>query len=354
MRRVACIAGAACALLGVQSAAGAAAPTRAQLAGQRITWPIDGTSVSPAMRAAIRRGEVGSVILFARNAPTRAALRRLTSQLQAIPRPAGLDAPILVTVDQEGGQVKRLPWAPPALSAARMGARLDPAAIRARGRATGVALRTGGITADLAPVCDVARRGGDLFRDGRAFGTDPQAVAEDCAAFAQGLGDARVAASPKHFPGFGRARVNTDDAVVRVTAPLAVLDAEMLPFRRAVDAGASMVMVSSIVFTALSPRPALLEPRIVQGLLRSSLGFTGVTITDAIDTPALRPWGGTRRASGSAAAAGMDLVIVATSEAEAARGMHGVRDALAARRIGAADARASLDRVLALRRQLAP
>ncbi|MBM3664782.1 MAG: hypothetical protein FJW92_03180, partial [Actinobacteria bacterium] len=112
-------------------AAAAAAPSTAQLAGQRITWPVDGTTVSPSMRAAIARGEVGSVILFSRNAPNRAVLGRLTRQLQAIPRPAGLDAPLLVTVDQEGGLVKRMAWAPPTMSAARMGARLDAAGIRA-------------------------------------------------------------------------------------------------------------------------------------------------------------------------------------------------------------------------------
>lgn len=330
-----------------------AAPTDAQLAGQRVTWPVDGTQVSASMRAAISRGEVGSVILFSRNAPGRGALRRLTAQLQAVPRPAGLDEPLLVMVDQEGGLVKRLAWAPPTMSAARMGARLSPAAIRAQGAATARALRASGVNADLAPVCDVARRGGDLFRDGRAFGTTVPAASAGCTAFARGLADGRVAASPKHFPGFGRARVNTDDAVVRVTAPRAVLEREMQPFRDVVAAGAPMVMVSSIIFPALSPRPALLDRAVVEGLLRGDLGFRGVTITDAIDTPALRPWGGTRGASASAAAAGMDLVIVATTEGEARRAVRGVAMALSDGRISRADARASLGRVLALRRGLA-
>lgn len=330
----------------------AAAPTDAQLAGQRVTWPVDGTRVSAPMRAAITRGEVGSVILFSRNAPNRAALRRLTAQLQAVPRPAGLDQPLLVMVDQEGGLVKRLAWAPPTMSAARMGARLSPDAIRAQGVATARALRGSGVNADLAPVCDVARRGGDLFRDGRAFGTTVAAVSAGCTAFARGLADGRVAASPKHFPGFGRARVNTDDAVVRVTAPRAVLEREMQPFRDVVAAGAPMVMVSSIVFPALSPRPALLDRVVVEGMLRRDLGFRGVTITDAIDTPALRPWGGTAGASATAAAAGMDLVIVATTEAEARKAMRGVAGALASRRISRADATAALGRVLALRRAL--
>lgn len=348
-RRFTCLAAAAA--LGGATAA-AAAPTDAQLAGQHVTWPVDGTRVSASMRAAISRGEVGSVILFSRNAPSRTALRRLTAQLQAVPRPAGLDEPLLVMVDQEGGLVKRLAWAPPTMSAARMGARLLPDAIRAQGAATGRALRASGVNTDLAPVCDVARRGGDLFRDGRAFGTTVATASAGCTAFAQGLADGRVAAAPKHFPGFGRARVNTDDAVVRVTATRAVLEREMQPFREVVAAGAPMVMVSSIIFPALSPRPALLDRAVVGGLLRRDVGFRGVTITDAIDTPALRPWGGTSGASASAAAAGMDLVIVATTEAEARRAARGVAGALAAGRISRADATASLGRVLALRRDL--
>ena len=329
-----------------------AAPTTAQLAGQRITWPVDGTSVSASMRAAIARGEVGSVILFSRNAPNRAALSRLTAQLQSIPRPAGLDAPLLVTVDQEGGLVKRLAWVPPTMSAARMGARLDPAGIRAEGAATGRAMLRSGVNADLAPVCDVAQRGRDLFRDGRAFGSTPAAVAADCTAFAQGLADAGAAATAKHFPGFGRARVNTDDAAVRVTAPRATLEREMEPFRAVIAAKVPMIMVSSIIFTTLAPRPALLEASVVRGLLRDRFGFRGVTITDAIDTPALRPYGGTAGASARSAAAGMDLVIIATSEAEAAKGMRAVSAAIASGRIPRAEAEASLERVLALRRSL--
>ena len=102
------------------------APTAAQLAGQRITWPVDGTRVSASMRAAIARGEVGSIILFGRNAPNRAVLGRLTRDLQAVPRPAGLDAPLLITVDQEGGLVKRLAWAPPTMSELPMLKRASP------------------------------------------------------------------------------------------------------------------------------------------------------------------------------------------------------------------------------------
>jgi beta-N-acetylhexosaminidase len=85
--------------------------TDSQLVGQRI---VD-------LERRIRRGRIAGVVLFSDNVGSRAGVRRLVRRLQSIPRPSGLDQPLLVMVDQEGGLVKRLPG-PPTLSAARMGA----------------------------------------------------------------------------------------------------------------------------------------------------------------------------------------------------------------------------------------
>ena len=79
----------------------------AQLAGQRVVYGFAGTTLPPALVARIRRGEAGAVILLGSNAPSDAAARALIARLQAIPRPAGLDRPLLVMIDQEGGPVRR-------------------------------------------------------------------------------------------------------------------------------------------------------------------------------------------------------------------------------------------------------
>lgn len=330
-----------------------AAPSDAQLAGQRIGWPVDGTAVSPSMRAAIQRGEVGAVILFGRNATSGAVVSRLTRALQSIPRPKDLDAPILVMTDQEGGLVTRVRSVGPSASAARMGATMTPAQIRAQGRSTGRGLLALGITADLAPVCDVAAKGSNIARDRRAFGSSPATVAADCTAFAQGLADGGVAAAAKHFPGFGRARVNTDDAPVRIGASRAAITADLVPFGSAIRAGTPMVLVSSAIYPALAPQPAMLSKAISGDLLRGGYGFRGVAVSDAIDTPAMKPWGGTRVGAGRAAAAGMDLVLVSGTEAAARQAQAGVAAALASGAISRGDAQASLGRVLALRRSTA-
>src|SRR5947208_2098300 len=92
------------------------------LAGERIVVGVKGTSIGAGLRSAIHEGEVAGLVLFAGNFPTRAAGARLIARLQAIPRPPKLRDPLLVMIDQEGGQVKRLSGAPTA-SAAEMGAR---------------------------------------------------------------------------------------------------------------------------------------------------------------------------------------------------------------------------------------
>jgi len=111
-----------------------------------------------------------------------------------------------------------------------------------------------------------------------------------------------VAATAKHFPGLGAARQNTDDRVVSVRAtPLG-------PFRSAINAGAKLVMVSSAAYPKLdrSGMPAVFSHTIVSGLLRRSLGFRGVVVTDALDAPAAAR---TPNAPVRALAAGVDLLL---------------------------------------------
>jgi beta-N-acetylhexosaminidase len=197
--------------------------TDAQLAGQRLIASFRGTATPPpALVRRIRRGEVAGVILFSDNADTVAAARRLTRRLQRIPRPAAVSQPLLVMVDQEGGLVRRLRDAPPRRSAAGQ-ARSGEQAIRAGGRASGLALRRAGVNVNLAPVADVPRAGSAMRRERRTYGTTAPEVGTYAAAFARGLRDERVHATVKHFPGFGAATVNTDDAPAAIRLPASTL-----------------------------------------------------------------------------------------------------------------------------------
>ncbi len=106
-------------------------------------------------------------------------------------------------------------------------------------------------------------------------------------AFALGLQSTHVAATSKHFPGLGTAPANTDLHAVRITTARADLDRRLLPFRRAVDDGVKLVMVSNARYPALDPSgaPAFASAPIVTTLLRQQLGFDGVVITDSMQTP---------------------------------------------------------------------
>ena len=321
-----------------------------QLAGQRVVAGFQGTEVPAALRRTIRSGGLAGVILFAENLPTRAGGRQLVRRLQAIPRPPGLPDPLLVMVDQEGGLVKRIGGAPSA-SAAEMGAR-GAAFSRSQGRATAANLRGVGVNVDLAPVLDVARPGGTIATTHRGFGSTPSRVVATGVAFAEGLWSGGVAATAKHFPGLGAARQNTDFAVERIGLSKTMLRrVDEAPFRRFVDAGGDLVMLGTAVYPAFSPRPAAFARQIATGELRSRLGFEGVSITDAMETVAVRDFGGAAKAGTAAARAGTDLLLFADFRA-AARARRALRRGL---RSGALDRVAfeiSASRVLRLRRQL--
>ena len=171
---------------------------------------FSGTSPSAALLSSVRRGEVGSVILFASNLESRSQTLALTSALQRAAR-AGGNPRLLISTDQEGGQVKRLPAGPPDRSPPQMVATGNVATGSAEGHATGVLLRRWGINVDLAPVADVPTSwAAFIWRQGRAFSFNASTVAKYATAFAFGLQARGVAATAKHFPGLGSAISNTD------------------------------------------------------------------------------------------------------------------------------------------------
>src|SRR4029079_293591 len=117
------------------------------------------------------------------------------------------------------------------------------------------------------------------------FGEDPQRVARLSAQFVRGLQENGAIATAKHFPGHGDTDVDSHVGLPRVRSSRARLDSvELVPFRAAIQAGAGLVMTAHIALPALgdSATPATLSPGIITGLLRDTLGFGGVTITDAM------------------------------------------------------------------------
>jgi beta-N-acetylhexosaminidase len=280
----------------------------AQLAGQRLMVRMSGRA-TPALERAARRGLIGGVICFP---PSGVAPADVSAEIERLQRAAasGGNPPLLVAVDQEGGEVKRFPDAPPQRSPVELGDDGDATAAAAEGTDTGEFLAGIGANVDLAPVLDVPAPGS--FVASRAFSEAPNVVADVGVSFADGLAAAGVAATAKHFPGLGLATVNTDLAPSAVDASRSQLRVGMEPFEAAIAAGVGVVMVSNATYPAFDANaPAGLSPRIVEDELRGRLGFDGVVITDDLQAPSIATTLPAPEAGVEAARAGSDVLLFA-------------------------------------------
>lgn len=170
------------------------------------------------------------------------------------------------------------------------GAASDPETVRALGRTMGQQLAASGICVDFAPVADLSTDPANTEVGQRAFGSDPQKVADFVEAMTQGLQEGGVAACVKHFPGLGAEAESTVQGLVLSDKTMQQLrQTSLVPFRAAIDADVKMILVSHLTMDRLvtGDVPASLSPEIVTGILREELGFDGVVITDSLQIGAI-------------------------------------------------------------------
>lgn len=329
-----------------------ATPNQQELVGQRLVVAMTGTTPDASLLARIRAGQVGGVILFGSNIVSPAQLTHLTTTLQAAAH-AGGQPRLIVCTDQEGGEVKRIPWAPPNRSAQQLGM-LPTSSSTVSGSMTATALAADGVNVNLAPVADVPAGPADFIeQQQRAFSTSRFTVALDAAAFAGGLEAHGVWPTLKHFPGLGLATRSTDDALVTIGAPASTLNKALLPyqvaFRRGID---PIVMLSTAVYPAYDWRAAAWSPPIIQGLLRGTLGFTGVTMSDSLDSAAAVRHELDTSLAVKSAQAGNDLILVTGSEADGASVYNALLSAARSGALTSANLNASYARITALKSHL--
>jgi beta-N-acetylhexosaminidase len=368
---------AAVALAGTMSASAAAAkPARAaaatsavaalpsliplQLAGQRVIYSYTGLTPPASLLSQISHGEAAGVIFFGDNISSEAQIASVIKTLEAADASPSnpVHAPLLLMTDQEGGLVRRLPGAP-FLSEKQIGESANPAAAASTaGTRGGNNLRGVGMNVNLAPVLDVYRQAGD-FDDQfqRSYSMNPNVVSTAGAAFITAQQKVGVAATAKHFPGLGAATAsqNTDAEPVTLNVSLSTLRAtDEFPYRAAIAARVKLVMVSWAVYPALGThRPAGLSSNVVGGELRTRLGFTGVTVTDALEAGALAAYGTTQNRATQAAGAGMDLILCASgSVSQGITAMDGMRTAYNNGTLPHAAFQAAASRIIALRQSL--
>ncbi|HKO15355.1 MAG TPA: glycoside hydrolase family 3 N-terminal domain-containing protein [Gemmatimonadaceae bacterium] len=189
------------------------------------------------------------------------------------------------------------------------------------GRAIGQEARAVGIEIDFAPVVDINNNPNNPVINTRSFGEDPQRVARLAALFVKGVQESGAVATAKHFPGHGDTDVDSHVGLPVVGADYARLDTvELVPFRAAIAAGAGLVMTAHIALPAIegdSTTPATLAPRIITGLLRDTLGFRGVAITDAMTMEGVGKGYTTEQSSVLAIQAGADILLKPTDPTRA-------------------------------------
>lgn len=271
---------------------------------------VAGPALTTRERQFLKEAEPWGLIVFKRNVADPPSLRRLIDEFRSL---VGRQAPVLV--DQEGGRVQRLgpphwPSYPPGaaygalydrdrdagLAAARLGARLIAADLAAAG-----------IDVDCAPIADVPVAGADPIIGDRAYGTTAEKVSAIAQAFAAGLMDGGVLPVLKHLPGHGRATADSHEKLPVVAAGRATLEnTDFAAFRPL--AGLPLGMTAHVVFSAIDPvAPATASVTIVQHVIRDSIGFSGLLMSDDISMGALAGSLGERTTA--AIAAGCDMIL---------------------------------------------
>ena len=321
--------------------------------GQMMAASFGGPNITGGLRHLILDEKVGTVLIFADNFTDAASLRRLTTELQRIGREAGLPAPLLVAVDEEGGRVMRVHDGVAALpSELELGAR-GPQGVREAVAATASGLHGLGIQLDLAPVADLRSNSADAVIGDRSFGGDPRLVGPLVAAAVTGLHDGGVAATLKHFPGLGGAAGDPHRAMPADAESLERWAAtQARSFAAGIDAGVDAVMTTAVVVPGLDPSgtPALFSRAVVTGLLRDRLRFQGVIVTDGLGMGGITTLYGLQDASVAAVRAGNDLVLLNSADAAyETSAIEAVKQQVRAGAISMDQVQASAARVIALR-----
>ena len=276
---------------------------------------LAGTELTPQERDWLQHDACAGVILFARNFASKAQVAELSQAIrEAAPRPQ------LVCVDQEGGRVQRFrdgysqlppleifgrlyaedPWR--ALELARQHAWLMASEVRASG-----------VDLSFAPVVDLGR-GNRAIAD-RAFSPDPAVVAEFTRAYVEGMHQAGMAATLKHFPGHGSVLEDTHHETAVDDRPLEAIRAlDLVPFAAGIEARADAVMMAHVVYPQVAPEPAGYSKRWIEGILRGEMGFRGVVFSDDIGMAAAFSAGGVKARIDAHLDAGCDVVLVCHPE----------------------------------------
>lgn len=247
---------------------------------------------------------LGGAVIFGRNVVTSEQLADLTGSLHAA-RPE-----LVIATDEEGGDVTRLEARTGSSFPGNLalGAAGDPNLTRQVASAMGSELADVGIDLDLAPVADVNSNPQNPVIGVRSFGSEADAVARHTAAWIEGMQGAGVAACAKHFPGHGDVALDSHLALPVVGEDPHVR--ALQPFKAAIAGGVQAIMSAHVLAPTIDDVPATISRKIMTGVLRQDMGFTGLAITDGLEMRGLADGRGVAEGAVSALAAGCDALCI--------------------------------------------
>jgi beta-N-acetylhexosaminidase len=281
---------------------------------------VAGLELTPEDRDVLRHPLVGSVILFTRNYASSQQLARLVADIHAVRSPA-----LIVAVDQEGGRVQRfrtefslLPPPRRIGHAYNLDARQGLMLARSMGWLMAAELRAHGVDLSFAPCVDLDYGVSEVIGD-RAFHSKAETVAQLALAYMQGMKDAGMAATAKHFPGHGAVIADSHKSLPVDRRSWNELSDDLLPYRRLIANGLPGVMVAHVLFPTVAPEPASLSRRWVQNALREELRFEGAVFTDDLSMGGAAEYGDIVARASAALAAGCDVLPVCNDRPAVAR-----------------------------------
>ena len=287
---------------------------------------VAGKSLTQEDRDVLRHPLVGSVILFTRNYEDPEQLAALVADIRSLRSP-----PLLVAVDHEGGRVQRFRKGFSVLPAARrIGQEFDAdeqqglEMARRLAWLMAVELRVLGIDFSFAPCVDLDYGVSEIIGD-RAYHSRPENVAKLAIATMQGMRQAGMAATAKHFPGHGAVVADSHLALPVDRRELADLTADLLPYRRLIPNELAAVMMGHVLFPAVDAVPASFSRRWVGDVLRGELDFRGVIFADDLTMEGATVMGGVIERAEAALEAGCDVLPVCNRRAAVTALLDGMR-----------------------------
>lgn len=287
-----------------------------QMLGQKLIFGFHGTELSEEFKQLIREYKIGNVILFLRNVQSAEQLRRLCAEIQELILEV-TGYPAFIVIDQEGGMVSRLPAdAATVPGAMAISATDDPENARIAAEITIRQLRGLGVNFNMAPVLDVNSNPANPVIGVRSIGDDPHRVALFGEAAVRAYENTGIFCCGKHFPGHGDTNVDSHLGLPRIEKTVEELEeAELIPFRRCIEAGIPAIMSSHILFPNIEKEnvPGTMSRTIITDLLKKKLGFRGLVFSDCLEMAAIQKYYGTANGTVAAIKAGIDLAEISKS-----------------------------------------